>query len=89
MPEDRRIEAADAAEAVEALKARKLRLSGSFLRLWLAQVVSSPVFHDVLAVPVFARQPVAAIPIAVFARHVVPIVLPSVPVVLPSRGGFV
>ena len=41
MPEDRGSEAADAAEAVEALKARKLRLSGSFLRLWLAQVVSS------------------------------------------------
>lgn len=41
MPEDRGSEAADAAEAVEALKAGRLRLSGSFLRLWLAQVVSS------------------------------------------------
>ena len=91
MPEERTSDAPDAAEAMEALKSGRLRLSPSFLRLWLAQVVSSLgdwiglVAILALAARIGRSSPEASIGVVMSARMIPGFFLGSVGGVLVDR----
>jgi len=91
VPEERSAQSADASEAVEVLKAGRVRLTPSFVRLWLAQVVSSLgdwiglVAILALAARIGRSSPEASIGVVMSARMIPGFFLGSVGGVLVDR----